>query len=127
MTTSQKFLYLTLANIIFLFHLTFVFIVSLGWLIPSMFYIFLVSLIAAVLSEVFLGYCFLTRWEFDLRRKIYPSQEFDSSCIFHYGRLLFGLGPRIAQEKVSKNFFQKHSSLLIFLIPLIGSVVVQFI
>jgi hypothetical protein len=127
MTTAQKFLYTTLANIIFLFHLTLVFVVCLGWLFPSLFYVFLFLLFGTAFSEIFLGYCFLTKWEFTLRRKLKPTKEFDSSCIFHYGRALFGQGPRIRTDKASGGFIKKYSSLLILLLPLLGAVLVKYL
>ena len=126
MTPSKKLLYTTTANIIFLFHTALVLIVCLGWLFPSFFYIFIVFLVATALSEIFLGYCFLTKWEFYLRRKMYPEKVFDSSCIFHYGRVVFGLPPRPTVNKKEAGFFKKYSSLLILLLPLAGSLLVKF-
>ena len=127
MTRSQKLLYTTLANIIFIFHLTLVFIVCLGWLFPSYFYLFLLFLTATALSEIFLGYCFLTKWEFNLRSKIYPSKDFDTSCIFHYSRKLLGKGPRVKINKMDSGFIKKYSSLLVLLLPLLGAVLVKFL
>ena len=102
-------------------------VICFGWLFPSIFYIFVLFLIATALSEIILGYCFLTKWEFDLRRKMYPTKEFDSSCIFHYGRALFGYGPRIKQNNINAGFIKKYSSLLILLLPLFGAIVMKFV
>ena len=74
-----------------------------------------------------LGYCFLTKWEFNLRRKINPIGVFDSSCMFHYGRALFGLPPRSPVDKNSAGFIKKYSSLLILLLPFFGAILVKFI
>ncbi len=126
-TTTQKLLYTTLANIIFLFHLSLVLVICLGWLFPSLFYIFILFLIATALSEITLGYCFLTKWEFDLRRKIYPTKIFDSSCIFHYIRAVFRLPPRVPANKAEAGFLKKYSSLLVLLLPLLGAILVRFV
>lgn len=107
MTPTQKFFYNTFANVIFLMHLSLVLIVCIGWLFPSIFYLFLTLLVGTALSEVFLGYCILTKWEFGLRRKINSTKQFDTSCIFHYGRALFGLAPRVPQNKMEGGVFKK--------------------
>lgn len=126
MTATQKLLYITTANTIFIFHFALVLIVCLGWIFPSLFYIFITLLFATALSEIFLGYCILTKWEFDIRRKMQPTKQYDTSCIFHYSRVLIGLPPRIPVNKKESGFFKKYSSLLILLLPLLGAILVKF-
>ena len=67
-STKKKLLYIFIANLIFTVHLVLVLIVSVGWLIPGFYYLFLGALVATFLSELFLGYCPLTFFEFGLRR-----------------------------------------------------------
>ena len=102
------------ADFIFLVHLILVCIVSVGWLVPGLFYLHLTLLLATLLSEVFLGYCPLTRMEYAIRHKLDPTLLFDRSCIIHYLRKWRGLGPRPAiTGKVP--FFKRNSFLFILI------------
>lgn len=112
MTKIKRFLYLSTANIIFVIHLFLVLVVTFGWLTDSLFYLFIITITATVLSELVFGYCVLSKWEFDLRRKIDPSKVYDTSCIMHYGRGLFGLKPR-EKSFTTKTFIQKNSFLIL--------------
>lgn len=102
------------ADFIFFVHLTLVCIVLVGWLIPVLFYTHLSLLLATLLSEIFLGYCLLTRLEFGIRRKLDPTLLFDKSCIVHYIRKWRGLGPRPVVT-TKKSFLKKNSFLFILL------------
>ena len=94
LSKTRRAFYLVLADIIFIVHLILVLIVSVGWLIPGMYYVFLTLLALTFLADVFLGYCPLTPLEFNLRRKLDPTAVYDSSCIAHYTRAPFGKKPR---------------------------------
>ena len=78
------------ANLIFILHLAVVFIVLFGWAFPSISIIYLMMLIATLASEAFLGYCFLTKWDFDLRKKLEPNLNYDYSFLNYYGYKLIG-------------------------------------
>lgn len=106
----------TLADLIFVLHLTLVVIVVLGWLIPRFFYLHLILLTLTALSEVFLGYCLLSRMEFSLRKKLNPTLLFDKSCIVHYLRKWRGLRPR--PKVVGEVSFLKKNSFLFILLGL---------
>ena len=110
----RKIFYLTLANVVFILHLALVLIVAFGWLIPSMYYVFLVLLAAVFLMDLFLGYCPLTPLEFGIRKKLDPTKTYDSSCIAHYMRALFGQKPRV-ETKENPTFLKKHSFKFILL------------
>ena len=114
LSKTERILYLILADLIFVIHLGLVLIVSLGWLIPSLYYVFLILLALTFLAEIFLGYCPLTPLEFNLRRKLDPTAVYDSSCIAHYTRVPFGKKPRVAVAE-APNFLKKHSFLFILL------------
>jgi hypothetical protein len=91
-----------------------------------MFYLFLLLLVSTALSEIIFGYCILTKWEFDLRRKLDQNKQFDTSCIFHYVRAIFGLPPRAPVNKAEAGFFKKYSSLLVLLLPLFGGILINY-
>jgi hypothetical protein len=74
----------TLANIILLIHLILVFIILFGWYFPKIKYLYLASLVITLLSELFFGYCVLTKWEFDIRKKIEPTLEYDYYFLSYY-------------------------------------------
>ena len=86
---KQRYLYLTIANSLFLIHATFAILVLVGWAIPGVFYIYFPALIAALVSELMFGYCVLTRWEFDIRKRLYPTSHYEHSFLIHYGSKLF--------------------------------------
>jgi Protein of Unknown function (DUF2784) len=105
----QKFFYQSFANLVFLVHLGLVFLVVLGWLIPSLFYFFLGAIIATIVSEILLRYCFLSKLEFWIRKKIDPAKLYDKSCIVHYARAWIGLPPRALQNSAELTFFKKNT------------------
>jgi len=112
---SNKNLYKIYANFVFVLHFILVLVVVFGWLIPGdFFYVFLIFFSLTLISEILLGYCVLTKIEFDLRKKIDPDKKFDKSCIVHYIRSWRGLSPR--EPVINKNnFFQKNSFIFIML------------
>ncbi|HEY4480322.1 MAG TPA: DUF2784 family protein [Candidatus Paceibacterota bacterium] len=117
----QKFFYQTFADLVFIVHLGLVLLVVFGWLIPALFYFFLGALVATFLSEIFLSYCFLSRMEFNLRKKIDPAKIYDKSCIVHYTRVLFGLPPRLASV-TPVGFFKKNSFKFVLLTLFVVSI-----
>ena len=72
------------ADIILLVHLVLVFIVLFGWYFPHIKYLYLVFLVVTLLSELFFGYCILTKWEFDIRKKTEPTLDYDYSFLSYY-------------------------------------------
>ena len=83
---TRRYFYLTVANFIFLIHAAFALLVLVGWAIPGLFYIYLPVLITSLVSELLLGYCILTKWEFDIRKRLYPTVHYGHSCLMHYSR-----------------------------------------
>lgn len=52
---------------------------------------YIVTLVATLISEVTLGYCFLSEWEFRLRKKARPDLEYDSTFLSYYFYRLSGI------------------------------------
>jgi hypothetical protein len=102
------------ADFIFVVHFILVSIVAIGWLVPQLFYVHLSLLLVTMASEIALGYCLLTRMEFDIRRKLDPTLLFDKSCISHYTRKWRGLGPR-PLLKLRQSFLKRNSFMFILL------------
>lgn len=107
-SAAVRIFYKALADFIFLVHFALVCIVAVGWLIPGLFYLHISLLLATFLSEIFLGYCPLTRLEYAIRHKLDPTLLFDKSCMVHYLRKWRGLGPRPAPTS-PPTFFKKNS------------------
>lgn len=117
LSQARKVLYRILADFVFVVHLSLVLLVVVGWLVPVLFYPFLVAVVLTFLSELFFGFCFLSKIEFGLRKRIDPNKIFDKSCIAHYVRSLFGLPPRSLPD-VPKTFFKKNKFSFILLLVL---------
>lgn len=80
----MKVLYRIGADFVWLVHFFVVILVLFGWLIPSLWYVYMATLAGALLSEVWLSYCFLSKWEFDLRKKVNPALNYDYSYTSYY-------------------------------------------
>ena len=102
------------ADFVFWIHLGVVLLVVFGWLWPILFYPSIILLAATLLSEIFLGFCPLTRLEFGIRKKLDPRLSFDKSCISHYTRKWRGSPPREMREVVG-SFFKRKSFLFVLL------------
>ena|SRR3989344_7313193 len=79
-----------LADLIFGVHITLVFVILFGWVFQSISKIYLTALIATLASELSLGYCILTKWEFNLRKKLEPDLNYDYSFLSYYGYKILG-------------------------------------
>ena len=80
----QQIKYRLLADLVFLLHLGIVFIILFGWYFSSLYWIYLATLGITLVSEIALGYCFLSKWEFDLRKKIAPDVSYDPTFLSYY-------------------------------------------
>ena len=81
----MKIVYRTAAELIFLFHLgLFLLVVFFGWYVPSLWPWYIAALVATLISDLVYGYCILSKWEFDLRKKINPGTNYDFTWATHY-------------------------------------------
>jgi hypothetical protein len=92
----MKLLYRITADIIWLVHFLVVVLVLFGWLVPNLWYLYMAVLVGTLVSEFLLSYCFLSKWEFDLRKKVNPKLDYDFTYASYYTyRLTQGhLSPR---------------------------------
>ena len=102
----MKLFYRIIADVICLIHLFVILVALFGWLVPSIWYLYMVTLAVALLSDLVYGYCILSKWEFDLRKKIDPATNYDFAWTTYYTH-------KFSKANVSNNFFEKIS--LIFL------------
>ncbi len=95
----MKALFIVTANIIFLAHLVLVFLVLFGFLIDSIYIVYLIALPLTLLSDIFLKYCPLTKLEFYFRKKLNPNLNYNSAFISYYGHKFF-------EKKISDKFIR---------------------
>ena len=72
------------ANLIFVLHFAVVLVLFLGWIIPQLWYLYVSLIGLTLISEFTFGYCLLSKWEFDLRKSIDPSLNYDYSFSSYY-------------------------------------------
>jgi len=80
----MRFLYRFAADFIWIVHFFVVVIVLFGWLVPSFWFVYIAVVTGALISELLLNYCFLSKWEFDLRKKINQKLNYDYSYTSYY-------------------------------------------
>lgn len=94
----MKPLYKIYADLIFIAHLVTLLIILLGWVVPSIWYLYISVLVLTLLSELAFGYCILSKWEFDLRKKINPSLNYN----YHWSTFYTY---KFTQGRISEKFF----------------------
>ncbi len=94
-----KKLYQLGANLIWAMHFLILCVALFGHLIPSIYPIYLGTLIGVSLSTIFFGYCILSKWEYILRKKINPEINYDFPYVSYYTR-------RLTQGYLSTNFLR---------------------
>jgi len=98
------------ANLILAVHLILVLIILFGWHFPKIKYVYLATLIVTLLSELLFGYCLLTKWEFDFRKKSEPTLDYDYAFLSYYAHKV---GIKISYRLI------KYAALLFLVISLI--------
>jgi uncharacterized protein DUF2784 len=73
-----------LANFIFLFHCAILLVVFFGWLVPALWPVYIAVLIVTLGLDIVLGYCILSKWEFQIRKKLNPHLNYDYSFSSFY-------------------------------------------
>ena len=92
LSDRRKQIYLLGANVLFGVHVFAILSNVAGWLVPGFFFAYLAIMLASIVSELYFGYCVLTKLEFGLRKKVEPNLVFNTSCIKHYAFKFFKIG-----------------------------------
>lgn len=99
------------ANIVFVVHVI-VFVYGLfGWLIDHSIWIYVSTLLGMLVLDIYFGYCILSKWEFDLRKKVNPDVDYPYHFSSYYTDRLLG-------KQLSPTFFTK--AIYTFLVFSIG-------
>lgn len=73
-----------LADLIFFTHfLLGLFLVS-GWYFDTFSLLYMLALILTLVSQIIFGYCILSKWEFNLRKKADPGLNYDYAYVSYY-------------------------------------------
>jgi hypothetical protein len=98
----MKLLYRIGADIILIAHFFLVLLAICGFLIPSLWYAYMAVLIATLVSDLVFGYCILSKWEFDLRKRINPKINYDFAWTTYYTY-------KLTNQRISNTFY-KHAA-----------------
>lgn len=91
---SSRALIRIFADVIFVSHVLVVFVILFGWYFSTLSDVYIALLAMTFISELLFGHCVLTKWEFDLRKKLEPGLNYNYSFISYYGYKLLGLNPK---------------------------------
>ena len=72
------------ADILFVLHFFIVIIGLFGWIIESIWYLYMIVLIVTLISGLALGYCFISKWEFILRNMKNPELSYNYNWTSFY-------------------------------------------
>lgn len=82
----MRLLYRIGADGIFLLHCAVVLVALFGWYFPGIWYFYITALVSTLISALVYGYCVLSKWEFNLRRKLNPENNYDYTWATYYTR-----------------------------------------
>lgn len=103
----MKYIYRIGADSIWLIHGLIVLIAFFGWLVPSLWTIYMSILILTLLSDLIYGYCLLSKWEFSLRKSIDPTVNYNYTWSSFYTY-------KLTQKMLSNKFVQRVALFFIF-------------
>jgi len=102
----MRILYRIGADTIWVAHFFIVGLVLFGWMFPSLWYLYIAALVGTLTSLLLLNYCFLSKWEFDLRKKLNPKLEYEFSYASYYTY-------RLTQGRLSPRFLSRAGMLFV--------------
>ena len=109
----MKIVYRVGANAIFLLHLLLILLVIVGWAFSSIWWLYMGVLVATLISDVIFGYCILSKWEFDLRKRVNPSTNYNYTWTTFYTY-------KITNRRIRDSFYKKAAITAIVLMILIN-------
>lgn len=115
----MKYLYRICADLIFVFHSAIVLVILFGGFFPKIWIVYFLTLILTLLSELYFGYCIVSKWEFDLRKKISPEINYDYNWATFYTY-------KFTQNRISKLFF-KRATVVFLVVSLALNIYLKFV
>src|SRR5258708_4638539 len=104
---TMKIAYRIAADGIWVVHFLLVLLVLFGWAVPSLWYVYMTALVATLISVVVYGYCILSKWEFDLRKKNDPAIDYNFTWASYYTY-------KLTNHRISNRFYTRAS--IVFLV-----------
>lgn len=80
----MRLFYRITAEIVFIIHIGILFMVLFGWIWPNMWKTYMLTILVVMISDVVFGLCLMSKWEFDLRKKVNPHLNYNYSWITYY-------------------------------------------
>jgi hypothetical protein len=109
----MKAVYKLSANLIFLLHFFIVIVAVFGWLVPSIWWFYMSVLVLTLLSDIVFGYCILSKWEFDLRKKLDPNTNYNFTWTTFYTY-------KLTNHRISDPFYKRAAIIAISAVILIN-------
>lgn len=66
------------------FHIVVVSIILFGWAAKPLWPLYVTTLAITAISYALFGYCILSKWEFNLRKQIDPTKDYDATWLSYY-------------------------------------------
>lgn len=80
-----------LAELVLALHVALTAVIFFGWLWPELWWVYVATVVGTLIFDTILGYCLLSKWEFELRRKCNPSINYEYEWTVYYVYKLTGL------------------------------------
>jgi len=80
----MKYLYRAAADLVWGIHFCVVVVVLFGWLVPSIWYVYMAALVSTLISDLVFKYCILSKWEFALRKMSGSGAVYDFTYTTYY-------------------------------------------
>lgn len=104
----MRLLYRIGADSIFFIHFALVFIAVFGFLFPNLWYVYMSVLVATLISNLIFGYCVLSKWEFDLRKKVDPHTNYNFTWTTYYTY-------KFTNQRISDVFYKRAAIIVLVL------------
>ena len=95
-----------LANFIFIFHCAILLVIFFGWIIPALWPVYAAVLAVTLILDIVLGYCILSAWEFQIRKKLNPHLNYHHSFTSFYTH-------KLTRQRISEKFIENTMVLFI--------------
>lgn len=95
------------ADILFVLHFFIVMIVLFGWILESIWYFYMATLIITLIFDLIFNYCFISKWEFVLRKILNSELNYNYNWTSFYTH-------KFANKRLSDTFIKRIA--LFFLI-----------
>lgn len=83
-------LYKLIAEFLFLSHCLTAVVLFSFWYFRQLYTVYILTLVVSLFSDLILGYCFLSKWEFYFRKKANPKLDYEHTFFSFYFNKYFG-------------------------------------